>query len=54
MFERLHSRDSYPGTGIGLSLCKKIVQNHKGTIYASGKTDEGARFDIYLPADNGR
>jgi PAS domain S-box-containing protein len=54
MFERLHSRDSYPGTGIGLSLCKKIVQNHKGTIYASGKTDEGARFDIYLPANNGR
>lgn len=49
MFERLHGREQYPGTGIGLALCKKIAQNHKGCIYASGIADGGAEFSIYIP-----
>jgi PAS domain S-box-containing protein len=51
MFERLHGREQYPGTGIGLALCKKIAQNHKGWIYASGIPDGGSEFAIYIPAN---
>lgn len=50
MFQRLHSRTEYSGTGIGLTICKKIVQNHGGTIIAKGDPGEGAIFEIYLPA----
>lgn len=50
MFERLHGRESYPGTGIGLALCQRIVQNHKGTISATGQVNEGATFTITLSA----
>ncbi len=49
LFQRLHGKTEYSGTGIGLAICKKIVQNHKGFITATGNPDEGARFDIYLP-----
>jgi PAS domain S-box-containing protein len=49
MFKRLHSRDQYEGTGIGLAICKKIVENHGGTIVAEGRPGEGATFHIYLP-----
>jgi PAS domain S-box-containing protein len=49
LFQRLHSRSEYSGTGIGLAICKKIVQNHNGYITATGEPDKGARFDIYLP-----
>lgn len=49
VFQRLHARSEYAGTGIGLAICKKIVENHNGFISAEGKPDEGARFDIYLP-----
>jgi len=49
LFKRLHSRDEYSGTGIGLSICKKIVENHNGAIVASGIPNNGAQFDIYLP-----
>ena len=49
LFQRLHSRSEYEGTGIGLAICKRIVQNHKGTIRATGKPDAGACFKIYLP-----
>jgi len=49
IFQRLHSKAEYPGTGIGLSICKKIVDNHKGIIYAKGKSLKGARFTIILP-----
>lgn len=51
LFQRLHSRAEYEGTGIGLSICKKVVQNHKGFIRATGKPDLGASFEIYLPAN---
>ncbi|MES2395586.1 MAG: response regulator [Bacteroidota bacterium] len=50
VFQRLHSKEQYKGTGIGLAICKRIVENHKGFITATGKLNEGARFDIYIPA----
>lgn len=49
LFNRLHNKDEYSGTGIGLSICKKIVENHKGFIFADGKPEIGATFTIYLP-----
>lgn len=48
-FERLHSRSEYEGTGLGLTLCKKITENHSGCIVAEGKENDGACFRIYLP-----
>ncbi len=50
VFQRLHSKDDYTGTGIGLAIVKRIIENHEGVIVASGKLDEGATFDIYIPA----
>ena len=49
VFERLHEYDEYKGTGIGLAICKRIVENHKGIITATGKPNHGATFDIYIP-----
>lgn len=49
IFHRLNGRKSYSGTGIGLALCKKIVENHKGFIFAESALDQGASFTIYLP-----
>jgi|GEM_PF-992579 len=49
LFQRLHNRSSYEGTGIGLAIVKKIVDNHHGVIMARGEVDKGATFDIYLP-----
>ncbi|MEO5995369.1 MAG: PAS domain S-box protein [Chitinophagaceae bacterium] len=49
VFQRLHSKETYEGTGIGLAICKKIVENHKGFISASGELGKGATFMIYLP-----
>ena len=49
LFQRLHGRDSYQGTGIGLAIVKKIIDNHGGFIRATSRENEGARFDIYLP-----
>ncbi|KFF04200.1 PAS domain-containing sensor histidine kinase [Flavobacterium reichenbachii] len=49
VFQRLHGRDQYKGTGIGLAIVKKIVDNHNGVITASGEQNEGAVFDIYIP-----
>ncbi|MBC7904126.1 MAG: PAS domain-containing protein [Gemmatimonadaceae bacterium] len=50
IFQRLHSKQTYSGTGIGLALCKKIVLNHHGDITASSKEAEGSVFTIFLPA----
>ena len=49
VFERLHEYDEYKGTGIGLAICKRIVENHKGIITATGKPNQGSTFDIYIP-----
>jgi len=50
LFQRLHTRNEYPGTGIGLFICKKIIENHQGILTATGEPDKGATFNIYLPA----
>jgi PAS domain S-box-containing protein len=49
VFKRLNSKDSYKGTGIGLALCKKIVDNHHGTIHAFSELGKGAEFRVVLP-----
>jgi PAS domain S-box-containing protein len=49
IFQRLHGKTEYPGSGIGLAICKKIIDQHKGLIYATGESDNGATFTIILP-----
>lgn len=49
IFQRLHGRSQYEGTGIGLALCRKIADNHNGFINAISIENEGATFHIYLP-----
>ena len=49
IFQRLHRKSEYDGTGIGLAMCKKICQNHHGEINAWGSSENGAVFNIFLP-----
>lgn len=49
LFQRLHGKNEYSGTGIGLAICKKIIENHNGIIKANGEPGKGATFNIYLP-----
>lgn len=49
LFQRLHDRQSYSGTGVGLAICRKIVELHHGQITAQSKLDEGTTFLIHLP-----
>jgi signal transduction histidine kinase len=49
IFQRLHTREVYSGTGIGLALCQKVVNNHHGRIFAEGEENKGAGFFILLP-----
>jgi light-regulated signal transduction histidine kinase (bacteriophytochrome) len=49
MFQRLHNKNLYAGTGIGLALCKKVVENHYGLIWATSDIGNGSKFHVVLP-----
>ena len=51
VFQKLHSKEVYSGTGIGLAIVKKIVENHNGIIIATSELNKGATFDIYFPSN---
>jgi PAS domain S-box-containing protein len=51
VFQRLHSKDEYEGTGIGLAICRKIVERHGGNIMAKGEPGKGSIFTVNLPAN---
>ena len=51
VFQKLHSKEIYAGTGIGLAIVKKIIENHHGIITATSELKKGATFDIYIPAN---
>lgn len=54
VFQRLHERSSYDGTGIGLAVCRKIVERYDGTITATSKKGSGSTFIVWLPARKGK
>ncbi|HUR12532.1 MAG TPA: PAS domain S-box protein [Flavitalea sp.] len=51
LFQRLHPKHEYSGAGIGLALCKKIIENHEGCIFAEGNPGKGASFYVYFPVE---
>ena len=53
IFQRLHGKSEYPGSGIGLAICKKIVEQHNGVVFAENVPEKGACFTIILPEKQG-
>ena len=51
MFQRLNSKSEYPGSGIGLALCKKIAENHQGIIFAASNPGEGTVISVIIPSN---
>jgi PAS domain S-box-containing protein len=51
IFQRLHTKDTYAGTGIGLALCRRVVDNHHGSISVKSKPGEGTQFIVILPVE---
>ena len=52
VFQRLHGKEKFQGTGIGLAIVKRIIDNHNGLIFATGVLNEGATFDLFIPYHN--